>query len=81
VTRVDVRIPAYGMTDEDCLITQWLREPGDHVEKGEPILEVETSKAEVVIESPEDGVVGEHLVESGAEVPPGTVLTWVEAEI
>ena len=47
---------------------------------GTPLLVVETTKAETEIESPADGIVGELLVAADSEVPPGTVLTWIESE-
>src|SRR5262245_37345361 len=58
-------------------ITCWLKSSGDHVRKGEPIVEVETEKATVELESPENGTLLKVLVQSGQETPVGTALCWI----
>ncbi len=80
MSRVELTIPAYGMADTDSVVLRWLREPGEQVEEGEPVVDIETAKAEVSLESPARGVLGPHLVEVDAEVATGTVLTWIERE-
>jgi pyruvate dehydrogenase E2 component (dihydrolipoamide acetyltransferase) len=80
VARIDVTAPWYGMTESDSYIQTWLVEAGATVRAGTPLLVVETTKAETEIESPADGIVGELLVAADSEVPPGTVLTWIESE-
>jgi pyruvate dehydrogenase E2 component (dihydrolipoamide acetyltransferase) len=79
VARTDVTAPRYGMTEGDSYIKTWLVEAGATVQAGAPLLVIETAKAETEIESPADGVVGELLVAADSEVPPGTVLTWIES--
>ena len=73
-------MPSYGMADTESVVLSWLREPGDHVEAGDAIVEIETAKAEVALESPTAGVLGPHLVAIDAEVANGTVLTWIEED-
>jgi 2-oxoglutarate dehydrogenase E2 component (dihydrolipoamide succinyltransferase) len=68
------------MADTESVVLTWLHEPGDRVGEGEPIVEIETAKAEVALESPVAGVLGPHLVAVDAEVAAGTVLTWIEEE-
>ena len=78
--KVELKIPSYGMTDTDALVMRWLREPGDRVSEGDPLVDIETAKTEVTLESPASGVLGPHLVAAEAEIPPGTVLAWIEAD-
>ena len=80
MVRIDVTAPRYGMTEGDSYIQTWLIEAGATVQVGTPLLVIETAKAETEIESPADGVVGELLVAADSEVPPGTILTWIESE-
>jgi pyruvate/2-oxoglutarate dehydrogenase complex dihydrolipoamide acyltransferase (E2) component len=80
MSRIELKIPAYGMADTDSVVLRWLHEPGEHVDEGEPLVEIDTAKTEVSLESPARGVLGPHLVEVDAEVPTGTVLTWIEVE-
>jgi len=54
------------------------KRPGDRVQRGEPVAEVEIEKAVLVIESPFDGVVREVLVSQGSIVGPGSELLRVD---
>jgi pyruvate/2-oxoglutarate dehydrogenase complex dihydrolipoamide acyltransferase (E2) component len=78
MSRVELKVPSYGMADTDSVVLRWLRQPGEQVQQGEPLADIETAKAEVTLESPATGTLGPHLVEIEVEVPTGTVLTWVE---
>lgn len=80
MARIDVPVPAYGMTNNDSYVQEWLVEEGAQVDSGAPLLILETAKAETEIESPATGVVGPILVAAQSEVPPGTLLTWIESE-
>lgn len=44
----------------------WLKSPGDKVAKGEPIVVVESDKADMDVESFNDGILGAIVVEVGA---------------
>jgi pyruvate/2-oxoglutarate dehydrogenase complex dihydrolipoamide acyltransferase (E2) component len=50
------------------------------VAEGEPVVDIETAKAEVTLESPATGILGPHLVDIDVEIPTGTVLTWIEVD-
>jgi pyruvate/2-oxoglutarate dehydrogenase complex dihydrolipoamide acyltransferase (E2) component len=71
-------MPSYGMADTESVVTAWLREPGELVRQGDPLVEMETDKTEVTLESPATGTLGPRLFEVDAEVKTGAVLTWVE---
>jgi pyruvate dehydrogenase E2 component (dihydrolipoamide acetyltransferase) len=58
----------------------WLKQPGDSVQKGEVLAEVETEKATVEIESMFTGVVEQLLVQPGELVPVGTTLAVIRTE-
>jgi pyruvate/2-oxoglutarate dehydrogenase complex dihydrolipoamide acyltransferase (E2) component len=80
MSRAELKVPVYGMADTESVVLRWLRQPGERVEEGEPVVDIETAKAEVTLESPATGVLGPHLVEVEVEVPTGTVLAWIEKE-
>ena len=73
----EVIMPALGLAQETGKILKWLREEGQEVRQGEPLLEVETDKANVEIEAPASGVLGRILVPEGGEVPVGQVIGWI----
>lgn len=70
-------MPKQGNQVESCLILQWLKQPGDAVEVGEPVCEIETDKAVVEIPSPEAGVLLETFYPAGEEVPVFTPIAAV----
>ena len=57
-----------------AVVKNWLKKIGDPVRVNDPIVELETDKVAVEIAAEADGVLCEILLESGAEVEPGTVL-------
>jgi pyruvate dehydrogenase E2 component (dihydrolipoamide acetyltransferase) len=73
----EVIMPALGMAQETGKVLRWLKLDGADVVKGEPLLEVETDKVTVEIESPADGTLAEISALEGAEVPVGTVIALV----
>src|SRR2546423_123992 len=73
----DVIMPALGMAQDTGVVVSWKKQPGDQVIKGEPLLEVETDKAVVDVESPATGTLGSVSAEAGAEVPVGTTIAII----
>jgi pyruvate dehydrogenase E2 component (dihydrolipoamide acetyltransferase) len=76
----EIFIPASGMAAEDVLVSEWLKEPGDHVAEGEPVAVVETDKATVELSATIAGRLSRHLVEAGARVPGGTTVAYLLEE-
>jgi pyruvate dehydrogenase E2 component (dihydrolipoamide acetyltransferase) len=66
-----VIMPALGMAQETGRILHWLKSEGEAVTKGEPLLEVETDKVTVEIESPVDGTLAAIRAAEGEDVPVG----------
>jgi pyruvate dehydrogenase E2 component (dihydrolipoamide acetyltransferase) len=64
-----VTMPQLGSTMEEGLIVRWRKKPGDDVKAGEPLLEVETDKATMEVESPASGPLSEILAREGQLVP------------
>ncbi|MDX1995499.1 MAG: dihydrolipoamide acetyltransferase family protein [bacterium] len=64
-----VVMPRQGNTVESCVIAQWRKAAGDAVKKGEPLLDIETDKALMEVESPADGTLLAIFAPPGAEVP------------
>ena len=76
----DFRMPVLGADMKTGELVAWLKKPGDTVQKGEVIAEVDTEKAVVEIESMFSGVVERLLVATGDKVPVGTVLAVIRSE-
>jgi pyruvate dehydrogenase E2 component (dihydrolipoamide acetyltransferase) len=76
----NVIMPALEMAQETGKVVRWLKAPGDSVRKGEPIVEIETDKVTVEIESPSSGVLRDVTAAEGDVVPVGqTIALIVEA--
>jgi pyruvate dehydrogenase E2 component (dihydrolipoamide acetyltransferase) len=76
----DVIMPALGMAQDTGLVLRWLRSEGDQVSAGETLVEVETDKATVELESPIDGTLASVQAAEGDHVPVGQVIAVVLAE-
>jgi pyruvate dehydrogenase E2 component (dihydrolipoamide acetyltransferase) len=76
----DVIMPALGLAQETGKVLRWLKLDGEVVAKGEPLLEVETDKVTVEIESPAAGTLAGVSAPDGTEVPVGTVIAVVLSE-
>ncbi len=70
-------MPALGMVQETGKVLRWLRAEGDPVVEGEPLLEVETDKANVEVEAPASGTLARLLAREGDEIPVGQVIGWI----
>jgi len=68
----EIRIPKLGMDTTEAEIKTWLVKVGDQVAPGTPLLEVETEKTDVVIESQVAGVVREIRAAPGSIVAIGS---------
>src|ERR1700677_3254044 len=74
---ISVVMPALEMAQETGKLISWLKKEGESVAKGEPLLEIETDKAVMEIESPAAGVLAGIKVEAGTEVPVGRTIAWI----
>jgi pyruvate dehydrogenase E2 component (dihydrolipoamide acetyltransferase) len=73
----DIVLPNLGFGMEEGRLVAWLKQPGDTVQKGEAIAEVESDKATVELESVVDGVLEELLVAPDTSVPVGAILARI----
>ncbi len=73
-------LPDLGEGIAEGEVVQWHVEPGQWVDEGDRLLDVETEKAVVEIPSPATGRVGPLLVEPGVVVAVGTELVAIETE-
>lgn len=64
---VNILMPALSPTMTEGAIARWLVKEGDVVSSGDLLAEIETDKATMELEAPEDGVLGRILVPEGTE--------------
>lgn len=69
-----VKMPQLGESIAEGTIGRWLKQPGERIERDEPLVEVQTDKVNAEVASPVAGVVQRHLQPEGATV---AVLTEI----
>ena len=80
----DIFMPALSSTMTEGKIVEWTKSPGDKVEKGETVVIVESDKADMDVESFNEGYLAVVLVEAGDSAPVGNAIAYLaetEAEI
>ncbi|WP_024367387.1 biotin/lipoyl-containing protein, partial [Arthrobacter sp. TB 26] len=73
----DFLMPSLGADMEHGKIVEWLVKPGDYVRRGDLVAVVDTDKTVMDVESFQEGVVAELLVDLGETVPVGTPLARI----
>ena len=75
----EIVLPQWGMEMQDGTIVRWLKQEGDTVQEGEPIVEVETAKLQTELESTASGILAHIVAQEGEIVPIRGVLCVVAA--
>jgi pyruvate dehydrogenase E2 component (dihydrolipoamide acetyltransferase) len=78
--QIEFRLPSLGADMERATLAQWLKKPGDPVQRGEAIAVVETDKGLIDIESFDDATVTELVVAPGTRIAVGTVMARLSLE-
>jgi len=76
-TRIDV--PQLGLTMETGTILQWVKAEGDTVEKGQPVVVIQTDKVEYEVEAPVTGTLLKIAAKEGTELPVGSLMAIIGA--
>ncbi|WP_018662216.1 2-oxoglutarate dehydrogenase complex dihydrolipoyllysine-residue succinyltransferase [Heyndrickxia acidiproducens] len=76
----EVKVPELAESITEGTIAQWLKHPGEHVDKGEYIVELETDKVNVEVISEEEGIVQSLKFEEGDTVQVGDVIAVVSED-
>ena len=76
----EVRMPQWGMGMTEGTITRWLKAEGDTIAFDEPLVEVETAKADGEITAPAAGKLSKILVQVEETVPVQELLAIIDDE-
>ncbi len=71
---MDFLVPKLSATMESATVLRWLKEAGQRVRMGEPLVELETDKAAIEVEAPADGTLESILAPEGTQLPIGAAL-------
>ncbi len=75
-----IELPHVGESVTEGIIGKWLKQPGDTVEKYEPLVEVVTDKVNMEVPAPYSGTVTDLLVAEGDTVPMGAAIARIDTE-
>ncbi|MFP5313170.1 MAG: biotin/lipoyl-containing protein, partial [Actinomycetes bacterium] len=75
----EFRMPSLGADMEHGKVVEWLVKPGDYIHKGDLVAAVDTDKTVMDIESFQEGVLAEFLVDIGDTVEVGTPIARITA--
>src|ERR671918_1143066 len=73
----DVTMPRLSDSMEEGTVLKWLVEEGGEVKRGEPLVEIETDKANMTYESDTDGTLIEVLAQEGDTLAIGEVIARI----
>jgi pyruvate dehydrogenase E2 component (dihydrolipoamide acetyltransferase) len=76
----EIQMPKLSDTMTEGTLVAWKKKKGDHVSAGEVLAEIETDKATMEWESPEDGTLTEIYVEAGGKVNIGDKIAFIGGE-
>src|SRR5258707_10407784 len=74
MTSVEIRVPTLGESVTEATVAKWLKQPGETIERDEPVVELETDKVTLEVPAPAAGTLGEIRAGEGANVPVGAIL-------
>jgi pyruvate/2-oxoglutarate dehydrogenase complex dihydrolipoamide acyltransferase (E2) component len=77
---MDIVMPQLGETVAEGTLTVWHKKPGERIEPGEILFEVETDKVDTEVPAPAAGVLTGILVEEGETVVVGTRIGVLQAD-
>jgi 2-oxoglutarate dehydrogenase E2 component (dihydrolipoamide succinyltransferase) len=74
----NIVVPVLGESIVEARIAKWLKKPGDHVEVGEPLVELETEKTNLELSAEKRGVITSIARQEGEDVKIGELLAVVD---
>src|SRR5438270_8299335 len=72
-------MPKWGLAMKTGLVVEWLKRPGDAIQQGEPLVEIESEKATNEVEAPSTGILRSLVVTEGQDAPVGAALAVIVA--
>src|SRR6266699_6128746 len=76
----EIQMPKLSDTMAEGTLVAWKKKKGDEVSAGEVLAEIETDKATMEWESPEDGTLTDIYVEEGGKVKVGERIAFIGGE-
>ncbi|SES36852.1 2-oxoglutarate dehydrogenase complex dihydrolipoyllysine-residue succinyltransferase [Salisediminibacterium halotolerans] len=75
---IDIKVPELAESVTEGTVAEWLKQPGDYVEKGEDLVELETDKVNVEVPAESSGVLKTQHFHPGDTVKVGDVIASLD---
>jgi pyruvate dehydrogenase E2 component (dihydrolipoamide acetyltransferase) len=80
MARIAIEMPKLGYDMETGKVGAWLKQVGEHVDRGDVLAEIETEKSAVEMEALASGTLVEIVAQPGTELPVGEVIGYLDDE-
>jgi len=77
---VDVKVPVLSESVAEATLVSWHKKQGDHVDRGENLVDIETDKVVLELPAPSAGVLSKIIKRDGATVVSGEVIAAIDTE-
>lgn len=77
---VDVKVPVLSESVAEATLVSWHKKQGDHVDRGENLIDIETDKVVLELPAPSAGVLSKIIKRDGATVVSGEVIAAIDTE-
>src|SRR5262245_45737930 len=74
----NIVVPQLGESVVEARVARWLKKQGDHVEVGEPVVELETEKIDLEVSAEKSGIIASIARQEGEDVKIGELLAVVD---
>src|SRR5258705_6111601 len=71
---IEIKVPSLGESVTEATVAKWLKQPGEAIERDEPVVEVEADRVTLEVPARAAGTLGEIGAGEGANVPVGAIL-------
>ena len=76
----NIVVPALGESITEATISKWIKNQGEQVKEDEPIVELETDKVSIEVQSPAEGVISKVNFKTGDTVEVGALLGVINSQ-
>ena len=74
----NIVVPQLGESVVEARVARWLKKEGDHVDVGEPVVELETEKIDLEVSAEKSGVIASIARKEGDDVKIGELLAVID---
>jgi len=75
---IEVKVPVFSESITEGTLINWLKKQGEHVERGENLIDIETDKVVLELPAPQSGVLTEIVKNDGTVVTSGEIIARID---